>query len=256
LPLPTSTQRGRLVHVLPGGCKEGSRVCLSFALPFITFMRHLYHVCYHLFRLLPPLHAERLLYHPHFHHFNLDKRRWKPCCLYPWWGLKSQLADGVWLIYRFYLPVLEGNSSDVHPEIGLWWWSHTGADREDSVVFSLPPPLPVAGWCRRFRAGPFKIALSRPHHPHTTTTVLSIYNSPLKSNVKMPEPKFLTFKLNNTEETMTYHSVLCKTGTTSFVARLRTPPGCVMVRCSSRRLLKINPAPSWKQLSLNHTLFR
>jgi hypothetical protein len=34
------------------------------------------------------------------------------------------------------------------------------------------------------------------------TTALSTDNSPLKSNVKMPAPKFLTLRLNNTEKTM------------------------------------------------------
>jgi hypothetical protein len=50
--------------------------------------------------------------------------------------------------------------------------------------------------------GPLKMALSRPHPSRTMITALSTDKSPLKSNVKMPAPKFLTLRLKNTEKTM------------------------------------------------------
>jgi hypothetical protein len=48
----TCTGRCRSVYVLTEECKEGSQVFLSIALPSIIFMRHLYHIYYHLFSLL------------------------------------------------------------------------------------------------------------------------------------------------------------------------------------------------------------
>jgi hypothetical protein len=71
---------------------------------------------------------------------------------------------------------LEGNSSDVLPEIGYGGVPHTDADREDSGVFSSPPPngrlTPTVP-----EGSPFKMILSRPHPSHTTTTALSTVNS-------------------------------------------------------------------------------
>jgi hypothetical protein len=132
--------------------------------------------------------------------------------LYHWLGL--QVAARRWC--RAYMKVLiasnvlEGTSSDVLPEIGLWWRSpHRRRPwRLRCLFFFLPngmlTPTVLEG-------GPFKMTLSRPHLSHTKTTALSTDKSPLKSSVKMPAPKFLTLRLTPRKKER-YQSILCKTG--------------------------------------------
>jgi hypothetical protein len=52
LPRTKKSGRGRSVHVLTGGCEGGSQVFLSLTLSSFTFIRHIYHIYYHISCLL------------------------------------------------------------------------------------------------------------------------------------------------------------------------------------------------------------
>jgi hypothetical protein len=58
-------------------------------------------------------------------------------------GIKLQLANGVGLAIRFIIAsdVLRSNSSEVFPEIKLWWRSPHWHRPEDFGVYCLKSPM-------------------------------------------------------------------------------------------------------------------
>jgi hypothetical protein len=95
--------------------------------------------------------------------------------------------------------------------------------------------------------GSFKMARSRPHPSQSTTTALS--TGSLKTNLKMPAPKFLTLRLKNTEKTMKDVNPFCvKQGLDLICGKVKNVPrlrnGTLLVEAitenQSNALLKVS----------------